>query len=338
MKIKNYTVLYLEGFNRHKTFILEAAIEEQNVNSLFNNSIDLKNLIDASTEDQLRYIFYKIKNDLPSGSVTSTINKCIEATQNNNYRNASNEILNLFQSNYTVTFDQNDTRNIVKLYKAFQTPADLSRPAPPPLQNFGIPYTGSTSISSVSADTSTQSTAASSLSADSNPASTGGLTAGSPLAGQATPSDLNARGEQLRQNSTYRRDARSIGNATRPISPQGGPTYYARISAGRYRPAVQADMSANVPLYIKNPNPLSALAKPYVQVADEVLRARRASPSDAQSFDKEMRARGLQRLAPSGQTRKEADGSVRRKSQFGGALGSLSNLMGDVGNTIKKGN
>jgi hypothetical protein len=36
-----------------------------------------------------------------------------------------------------------------------------------------------------------------------------------------------------------------------------------------------------------------------------------------------------------GSVRREADGSIRRKSQFGGALGSLSNFFGDVGNTIK---
>lgn len=37
-----------------------------------------------------------------------------------------------------------------------------------------------------------------------------------------------------------------------------------------------------------------------------------------------------------GSVRVEDDGSIRRKSKFGGALGSLSNLLGDVGNTLKK--
>lgn len=360
MSKKNYTFLYLEGFNKFGKFIVEAAIEEQNINSLFNDSAELRELIDLATEDQLRYMFYKIKNDLPSGSVTSFIDKCIEATRNSNYQTASNEILNLFQSNYSITFDQTDTRNIVKLYRAFQTPADLSQPAPPPFQDFGNPYTSATGASGATGpDTGASGATGASSPPDDTPGSTGGLPGavtalgaaaagmasgipslgapGTPPAGPGSPTNLNRRGEQLRQGSTYRRDARSGSNATRPISPAGGPTYYVRTAPGQYRPAVRADMTAKIPLYIKNPNPVGALVKPYVQVADEVRRARRASPSDAQSFDKEMRARGAQRLAPSGETRREADGSVRRKSQFGGALGSLSNLMGDVGNTLKKG-
>jgi hypothetical protein len=51
-----------------------------------------------------------------------------------------------------------------------------------------------------------------------------------------------------------------------------------------------------------------------------------------------MAARGYQKLGPGGE-RYEADGSdgsVRRKSKFGGAIGSASNFLGDVGNTLKR--
>ena len=129
---------------------------------------------------------------------------------------------------------------------------------------------------------------------------------------------------------------RTSGDAMSPISPKGGPTYYIRTSPGRYRPAVQADMNANIPLYIKNPNPVAALANQYVRVADEVKKARRAGPVDQRAMDKEMSAQGYQRVGPGG-LRREADGSIRRKSKLSGAAGSLSNFLGDVGNTLKKG-
>lgn len=359
--MKNYTFLYNAGFDRYKTFILESVLQEQNVNSLFSNTRDFTKLLTTATVDQLRYIFYKIKNDIPNTDVSRFIEGCIELTKSQNYNNASTEIINRIRNNYGAYVNPSNTATVSKIYKAFEQEADLNNP-PIPLENFGVrtPSSTSTSLSSVSAST-TQSTAASSLSAgapDDTPGSTGGLAGaagalaagaasmasgipsfgapGTPPAGPAAPTNLNRRGEQLRQNSTYRRDARSGGNAVRPISPQGGPTYYVRLSPGQYRPAVRADMAAKMPLYIKNPNPVGALAKPYVQVADEVARARRASPADQRSIDKEMAARGLQKIGPGG-TRKEADGSVRRKSQFGGALGSLSNFMGDVGNTLKKG-
>lgn len=337
--MRNYTFLYNAGFDRYKTFILESALQEQNVNSLFSNTRDFTKLLTTATVDQLRYIFYKIKNDLPDTDVSRFIEGCIELTKTQSYNNASFEIINRIRNNYGAYVNPSNTATVSKIYKAFEQEADLNNP-PIPLENFGdrTPTSSSTSVSSVSADTSTQSTAASSLSADDTSNSSGGLAGapGTPPPGPREPTNLNRRGEQLRQGSTYRRGARSGGDATRPISPTGGPTYYVRISPGRYRPAVQADMSANIPLFIKNPNPVAAVVNPYVRVADEVKKARRASPADQKSIDKEMAARGLQKIGPGG-TRKEADGSVRRKSQFGGALGSLSNFMGDVGNTLKKG-
>ena len=92
MKSNNYTCLYLEGFYRYKTFIVEAVLEEYNINRLFNNSEDVKKLINAATEDQLRYFFYKIKNDLPDSTVTSIIDKSIDATKQSNYDQASQKI------------------------------------------------------------------------------------------------------------------------------------------------------------------------------------------------------------------------------------------------------
>jgi hypothetical protein len=56
----------------------------------------------------------------------------------------------------------------------------------------------------------------------------------------------------------------------------------------------------------------------------EVTKVRRAQPVNTINVPKP------------GQVRVEDDGTIRRKSKFGGALGSLSNLLGDVGNTLKK--
>lgn len=335
MKYKNYTVTYLEGFNRYKTFILESALQENNLNRLFNNPDKVLELIQAATEDQLRYFFYKIKNDLPDGSITSFINKCIEATKNTNYNQASQEILNLLNSNYRITIDPTDTPNVVKLYRAFQKPADLSQPAPTPFQTFGVPYVApSTSTATVCAtptDTVTPAPAP-----DPQPSDV----PATPPPGPGTPTNLppnreaEARGQQIRQGSSYRQGARSSQAAVKPISPKGGPTYYIRTSPGRYRPAVQADMDANIPLFIKNPNPIAAMVNPYVRVSDEIRRARRAGPVDQQAVDREMRASvGGQRIGPGG-LRYEKGGRVERKSKLPGAAGSLSNFLGDIGNTL----
>lgn len=73
---------------------------------------------------------------------------------------------------------------------------------------------------------------------------------------------------------------------------------------------------------------------------------RNITPSDTQQYlrtfdpyqralDREMKERGYQKVGPGG-LRREEDGSIRRKSQYGGALGSLSNFLGDVGNTLTK--
>jgi len=62
-------------------------------------------------------------------------------------------------------------------------------------------------------------------------------------------------------------------------------------------------------------------------------RFRRAQPVDQQAINREMAARGYQ-AAPAG-TRVEGN-SVRRKSGLGGVAGSLSNFLGDVGNTLRR--
>jgi hypothetical protein len=66
----------------------------------------------------------------------------------------------------------------------------------------------------------------------------------------------------------------------------------------------------------------------------QLPQVRRAQPVDQQAIDRELRAQGYQR-APGGY-RYEKDGSVRRKSRLKGAAGSLSNFLGDVGNTLKR--
>lgn len=179
----------------------------------------------------------------------------------------------------------------------------------------------------------------------------GAVTNGQSSLGQ----EMDARGAQISQGSNYRQGSRTSGQAMRPISSAGGPEYYIRISPGRFRPAVQADMDAGLDLFMKNPNPIYAGFNPYVKVDKMAMKARRAGPVDQDAvnremsaqgirrasaatprdFDREMKAQGYQKLGPGGK-RVEADGSVRRKSQFGGVAGSLSNFFGDVGNTLKK--
>ena len=56
----------------------------------------------------------------------------------------------------------------------------------------------------------------------------------------------------------------------------------------------------------------------------KVTQVRRATPVDTINVPRP------------GSVRVEDDGSVRKKSKYGGALGSLSNFFGDVGNTLKK--
>jgi hypothetical protein len=61
----------------------------------------------------------------------------------------------------------------------------------------------------------------------------------------------------------------------------------------------------------------------------------RTFDSTRRALDKEMKDRGYQKVGPGG-LRREGDGSIRRKSQYGGAVGSLSNFLGDIGNTLTK--
>ena len=328
--MNNRTILYLEGFSRYKTFILEAAIEENKLNSLFNNSTDLTSLFTLANENQLRYFFYKIQADLPDSNVGQNIKKLIDFTKSKTYTGSVNEFRNLLANAYGVNINATNTPLLLKIYNALQKPADLTQPAPAPLQNFGSPPSTSTTTPSLCPSP------APSGPATAVPSAPGGGP-GLPPAGPGTPtngpaSSIQARGEQLKQASTFRQGARS----TSPISPKGGPTYYIRTSPGRYRPAVQADMDANIPLYMKNPNPLAAVVTPYVRVSDEVKKARRAGPVDQDAVDREMRAQGARRaqsFGPGGK-RIEADGSIRRNSKLGGVAGSLSNFFGDVGNTL----
>jgi hypothetical protein len=64
--------------------------------------------------------------------------------------------------------------------------------------------------------------------------------------------------------------------ATAPASPKGGPAYYVRTGFNQYRPAVQADITSNQQLFMKNPNRAAAMVYPYVKVDSRPIR--RASP------------------------------------------------------------
>jgi hypothetical protein len=109
---------------------------------------------------------------------------------------------------------------------------------------------------------------------------------------------------------------------------------YVRTGFNQFRPAVQADLEAKTPLFMQNPNPVLRSINPYVSVDRTALKAKKATPVDQQAMDREMSAKGYQKLGPAG-TRAEKGNRKERKSQFGGALGSASNFLGDLGNTLK---
>jgi hypothetical protein len=69
----------------------------------------------------------------------------------------------------------------------------------------------------------------------------------------------------------------AINKATAPASLPGGPTYYVRTGFNQYRPAVNADVSSNQQLFMKNPNPVGRSFYPYVKVDSRSIR--RASPA-----------------------------------------------------------
>lgn len=108
---------------------------------------------------------------------------------------------------------------------------------------------------------------------------------------------------------------------------------FVRTGFNQFRPAVQADMEAKTPLFMQNPNPVLRQVNPYVQVDRTAMKAKKASPVDQQAVDREMAAKGFQRLGPNG-VRTEKGGRKERKSSLPGAAGSLSNFFGDVGNTL----
>lgn len=386
MKLKNYTFLYLEGFNRYETFLLENAIEEQNVNSLFNNRRDFTDLLTTANVDQLRFIFYKIINDLPNTDISRFLTGLIELTNTQNYSNASQEIVKRFQDNYGAYINPSNTPTVSKVYKALQEKPDLSKP-PRPLDNFGAPFStatrgapGTTSTPSLSDQPPTGGGAASSSGGSAAPAQGSGTPSQTQ---QSSPTDKEKelfkklhnsdfdpespvdrkKLEQLRQAAqqvgtdneenlaaaAYRlqyvgnnggnrsggassaRSQETEGDRRRRLlSPVQG--MYVRTGFNQFRPAVQADLEAKTPLFMQNPNPVFRQVNPYVQVDRAAAKARKATKAE-DAFDREMRAKGAQKLGPGG-IRTEKGGRKERKSQFGGVLGSLSNLAGDVGNTL----
>jgi hypothetical protein len=78
------------------------------------------------------------------------------------------------------------------------------------------------------------------------------------------------------KSSTGRTETPAQRKATAPASPKGGPTYYVRTGFNQYRPAVQADITSNQQLFMKNPNRAAAMVYPYVKVDSRPIR--RASP------------------------------------------------------------
>jgi hypothetical protein len=55
-------------------------------------------------------------------------------------------------------------------------------------------------------------------------------------------------------------------------APNGESLYFIRMSAGRYRPAVMADLNANIQLYAKNPNPVARIVTPYIRIDSMPIR------------------------------------------------------------------
>lgn len=159
---------------------------------------------------------------------------------------------------------------------------------------------------------------------------------------------VGADDENLLRSTTYAKqygnDAGNAGASSKPLeteaekrkrllSPVQG--MFVRTGFNQFRPAVQADVDAGTPLSMQNPNPVLRQINPYVSVDRTAMKAKKATAVDQQAIDKEMAARGAQRLGPAG-VRTEKGGRKERKSNLPGAAGSLSNFFGDVGNSLTR--
>lgn len=101
---------------------------------------------------------------------------------------------------------------------------------------------------------------------------------------------VGADDEDLLRSTTY---AKQYGGGTGNVSAASKPQqteaekrkkmlapvtgYFVRTSFNQFRPAVQADVQANTPLHMQNPNPLFRQINPYVSVDRTAMKAKRAT-------------------------------------------------------------
>lgn len=336
--IKNYTRLYMESSNRGIRTLLEGAFTEQQISEIFSKEENLKKLLDLGSPEQINYIMYKVIEDLPGSEVSGNIEKIIS---NNNASEGS--FINLVNLGMRMQGISLEDEQLKKLYQAVTLPPPTS--IPQGLETFGKPggvgaYVSPGGGSSVPPPaTQTPATSQSQPSAqDDTPAATPGV--------DPTDKELEiyrrvynanynpnspvdrANLEQIRKNAYSTEgdmdDPHVYRAQKRQQSLQPLENRYVRTGFNQFRPAVKADEEAGTPLFMQNPNPVYREFNPYVQV-DRYEAKRNKQPKPDLSKN---------RVNPRG-ARIEADGSIRRKSKLGGAAGSLSNFLGDVGNTLK---
>lgn len=333
--IKNYTRLYMESSNRGIRTLLEAAFTEQQIKDIFEKQENLTKLLDLGTPEQINYVMYKIIEDLPDSSISKNLEEKIIGN-----KNASEGIfINMIKVGMQLQGISLNDDQLKKLYQAVTLPPPTS--IPQGLETFGKPggvgaYISPGGGSSVPPPITPQPQP--STQDDTPAATTPGV---DPTDKELeiyrrvynanydpnSPQD-RANLEQIRKNAyntdgdiddpqVYRAQKRQ--QSLQPIENR-----YVRTGFNQFRPAVKADEEVGTPLFMQNPNPVYREFNPYVQV-DRYEAKRNKQPKP--DFSK-------QRVSPPG-ARIEADGSIRRKSKLKGAAGSLSNFLGDVGNTLK---
>lgn len=332
--IKNYTRLYMENSNKAIKTLLEGAFTEQQISEIFSKEENLKKFLDLGTPEQINYVIYKILFDLPGTEVASKIENVLSN------KNASEfNFLNLVGVGLRIQGITLEDTQLKKLYQAVTLPEPTS--IPQGLESFGKP--GGLENTPVQQTSASQQVT--------QPEPTPDTTTDTPAQVPGTdPTDRELEIYGKLYNANYdpnsptdranleqiRKDAYSLDSdrqlsdfstddiqAYRAQSRRKSLTplenRFVRTGFNQFRPAVQADAEAGTSLFMQNPNPVYREFNPYVQV---------------DRYEAKQKKRQQPQSSPTGGVRIEADGSVRRKSKLKGVAGSLSNFLGDVGNTL----
>lgn len=70
---------------------------------------------------------------------------------------------------------------------------------------------------------------------------------------------------------TKSRRQKGTKSPTAPVTP-GKPIYFVRISAGNYRPAVNADLTSGQQLFVRNPNKIARTVYPFIKIQNAPVR------------------------------------------------------------------